>query len=53
LDHEVNLTGRLDKIEGADIARLSINVSQQQLSYQASLSIGSRMMQTSLLNFLS
>lgn len=52
LDQEVNLTGSLDKIEGADMSRLSIEVSQQQLSYEASLAIGSHIMQTSLLNFL-
>lgn len=52
LDQEVKLTDSLDKIEGADMARLSIEVSQQQLSYQASLAVGSQIMQTSLLNFL-
>ncbi len=52
LDMEVKLTDSLDKIEGADMARLSIEVSQQQLSYQASLAIGAQLMQISLLNFL-
>ncbi len=49
---EVNLTSNLDNIEGADIAELSVKVSQQQLSYNASLSIGSKIMQTSLIDFL-
>ena len=52
LDMEVKLTDSLEKIEGADMARLSIEVSQQQLSYQASLAIGAQLMQISLLNFL-
>lgn len=51
-DQEVKLTDSLDKIEGADMSKLSIAVAQQQLSYQASLSIGAKIMQTSLLNYL-
>lgn len=52
LDQEVKLTEILDQIEGADMARLSIEASQHQLSYEASLAIGARIMQTSLLDFL-
>jgi flagellar hook-associated protein 3 FlgL len=52
LDQEVILTQNLLNIEGADIPKLSIEVAQQQLSYNASLAIGSKIMQTSLLNFL-
>lgn len=52
LDQEVKLTDSLDKIEGADMARLSIEVKQQELAYQASLAVGTQIMQTSLLNFL-
>lgn len=52
LDQEVKLTQSLDNIEGADIARLSIEYAQQQLAYNASLAIGANIMNTSLLNFL-
>lgn len=52
LDQEVILTGSLNNIEGADMARLSIEYSQQQLAYNASLAVGANIMQTSLLNFL-
>ncbi|MEG3069836.1 MAG: flagellar hook-associated protein FlgL [Candidatus Syntrophopropionicum ammoniitolerans] len=52
LDQEVKLTESLDKIEGADMARLSIEVSQQSLTYMASLAIGAQILQTSLLDFL-
>lgn len=52
LDQEVKLTQSLDNIEAADIARLSIEYSQQQLAYNASLAVGAGIMQTSLLNFL-
>ncbi len=52
LDQEVKLTESLDKIEGANMARLSIEVSQQGLTYMASLAIGSQILQTSLLDFL-
>lgn len=52
LDQEVNLTDSLDKIEGADIAKLSIEATQQELAYNSSLAIGSTIMQTSLLDFL-
>ncbi|MTI80217.1 MAG: flagellar hook-associated protein 3 [Firmicutes bacterium] len=52
LDQEVKLTENLEKIEGADMAKLSIQASQQQLSYNASLAVGAKIMQTSLLNFL-
>ncbi len=52
LDQEVKLTESLDKIEGADMARLSVEVSQQSLTYMASLAIGAQILQTSLLDFL-
>jgi flagellar hook-associated protein 3 FlgL len=52
LDQDVKLTQSLDNIEAADIARLSIEYSRQQLAYNASLAVGAGIMQTSLLNFL-
>ncbi len=52
MDQEIKLTQALDNIEAADIARLSIEYSRQQLSYNASLAVGASIMQTSLLNFL-
>lgn len=52
LDQEIKLTENLDNIEGADMARLSIEYGQQQLSYEASLASGAKIMQISLLDFL-
>ncbi len=52
LDQKVILTGNLKDVEGADMAELSIEYSQQILTYNASLAVGSNIMQTSLLNFL-
>lgn len=52
LDQETKLTENLKNIEGADMARLSIEYSQQQLTYEAALAAGSKMLQTSLLDFL-
>jgi flagellar hook-associated protein 3 FlgL len=51
-DQEIKLTENLNNIEGADMARLSIEYSQQQLSYNAALAAGAKIMQTSLLDFL-
>ena len=52
LDQEIKLTENLNNIEGADMARLSIEYSQQQLSYNAALAAGAKIMETSLLDFL-
>jgi flagellar hook-associated protein 3 FlgL len=52
LDQEIKLTENLENIEGADMARLSIEYSQQQLTYEAALAAGAKMLQTSLLDFL-
>lgn len=52
-DQEVKLTENLNNIEGADIAKLSIEYNQQLLSFQASLAAGAKNLQVSLLNFLS
>jgi len=52
MDQEVNLTQVQMNIEGVDIARATIFLSQQNLTYQASLSAGSTTLQTSLLHFL-
>jgi len=52
-DQEIKLTENLNNIEGADIERLSIEYNQQLLSYQASLAAGAKILQVSLLDFLS
>ncbi|WP_031518045.1 flagellar hook-associated protein FlgL [Desulfofalx alkaliphila] len=52
MDQDVNLAQSLDNVEAADMARLSIEYSQYQLSYNASLAVGANIMQTSLLDFL-
>lgn len=52
MDLELNLTQSLELLEGADMARLSIEYAQHQLSYNASLAISANIMKTSLLDFL-
>ncbi|MEW6181607.1 MAG: flagellar hook-associated protein FlgL [Bacillota bacterium] len=51
-DQEVRFTGVLSGLQDADIARASIQFGQQQLAYEATLSAGARLLQTSLLDFL-
>lgn len=52
LDIEVKLKDTQVKLEGADIYKLSIDMSQKQVILQASLASGANMLQVSLLNFL-
>lgn len=52
IDQEVSLTQVQMNIEGVDIARASIFLAQQKLTYDASLAAGSTVLQTSLLHFL-
>lgn len=52
LDQEVSLTGELNNMEGADMAKLSIELSQKWLAYSASMASGSKLMQTSLLDYI-
>lgn len=52
LDQELKLTENLNNIEGVDMARLSIEVNQQLLAYQASLASGANLMKTSLLDYI-
>jgi flagellin-like hook-associated protein FlgL len=49
---EVKLNDNLARIAGADIAKLSVEASELELSYNASLAIGANIMSTSLLDFL-
>lgn len=51
-DQEVRLTGVQSSLQDSDIARATIEFQQKQLSYQAALSAGARMLQTSLLDYL-
>jgi flagellar hook-associated protein 3 FlgL len=51
-DIETKLTDTQDQLEGADMYKLSINFSQQQITYQASLYSSANVMQISLLDFL-
>lgn len=52
LDQEVAMTGDLQNMEGADMAKLSIELNQQWLAYSASMAAGSTLMKTSLLDFI-
>ncbi|GAB6180147.1 hypothetical protein JCM14036_14660 [Desulfotomaculum defluvii] len=51
-DQEVKLKGILVDIQGADIAKLTIEVAQNQLIHQASLMTASNLLNTTLLNYL-
>ncbi|MHB8917501.1 MAG: flagellar hook-associated protein FlgL [Desulfocucumaceae bacterium] len=51
-DMEVKLKDIQQKLQGADIYKLSINLSQDQVTFEASLASGASIMQVSLLNFL-
>lgn len=51
-NQEIRMTEVMENLEGADIARLSIEMAQQQLTYQASLATGSTIMKTTLLDYL-
>ncbi|MDQ0285608.1 flagellar hook-associated protein 3 FlgL [Desulfofundulus luciae] len=51
-DQEVRLTQVLSSLEDADVARVAVDLSRQQLSYQAALAAGARILETSLLDYL-
>ncbi|MFZ5632107.1 MAG: flagellar hook-associated protein FlgL [Bacillota bacterium] len=52
LDIEVKLKDTQQKLEGADIYKLSISMGQEQVTYEASLASGAKIIQISLLDFL-
>ncbi|MDO7788342.1 flagellar hook-associated protein FlgL [Desulforamulus aquiferis] len=52
LNQNLNLESTMSTLEDADLSKLSILSSQQLLTYQASLAIGSNVLSTSLLDFL-
>ena|GEM_PF-1631521 len=52
LDLETKLTESESKLEDADIYKLSISMSQEQVTFQASLASGANILQVSLLDFL-
>lgn len=51
-NHEVRVISVLSGLQDSDIARTSVDFGQRHLAYQAALSAGARMLQTSLLNYL-
>ncbi|SHJ53623.1 flagellar hook-associated protein FlgL [Desulfofundulus thermosubterraneus] len=51
-DQELRLTQVLSNLEDADVARVAVDLSRQQLSYQAALAAGVRILETSLLDYL-
>ncbi|NHM28193.1 flagellar hook-associated protein 3 [Desulfofundulus sp. TPOSR] len=51
-DQEVRLTQVLSNLEDADVARVAVDLSRQQLAYQAALAAGARILETSLLDYL-
>ncbi|MFZ5644522.1 MAG: flagellar hook-associated protein FlgL [Bacillota bacterium] len=51
-DIETKLKESLDLLEGADMYKLSIDMSQDQVTFQASLASGANIMKVSLLDFL-
>lgn len=52
LEMEVKLSGIKSSLEDADVYKLSITMSQEQVTLQASLASGAKMLQVSLLDFL-
>ncbi|NMB42448.1 MAG: flagellar hook-associated protein FlgL [Firmicutes bacterium] len=52
IDQEIRLEQVEENLHSADIARLTIDLSQQQLVYQTALASGATILQVSLLNFL-
>lgn len=52
MDQEVRFTGVLSGLEDSDIAKVTIEFSQREIAYRASLSAGARLMQTTLIDFL-
>ncbi len=52
LDLEVKIKDFQQKLDGADMYKLSINMSHEQVVFQASLASGANMMKISLLDFL-
>lgn len=52
LDLETKLTESQSKLEDADVYKLSISMSQEQVTFQASLASGANIMRVSLLDFL-
>ena len=51
-DQEVRLTQVLSNLEDADIARVSVDLAREQLTYQAALAAGAKILQISLLDYL-
>lgn len=51
-DQELRLNQVLSGLEDADIARVSVELSRQQLAYQAALAAGARILEITLLDYL-
>ncbi|SFQ96852.1 flagellar hook-associated protein FlgL [Desulfoscipio geothermicus] len=51
-DQELRLTQVMSNLEDVDLARVSIDLAQQQLTYQSSLAAGAQILQVTLLDFL-
>jgi len=51
-DEKLNLTQQLAQLEDVDIAELTVDLQSQEIAYKAALSVGARLMQPSLLDYL-
>lgn len=51
-DQDLNLQGLLSVVQDVDIAKLTVQVAQNNLVYQASLMTSAQLLQTNLLNYL-
>jgi len=51
-DRDLTLTAQLSAIEDVDIARATLELSAQQVGYQAALAVASKVLQPTLLDFL-
>ncbi|KUK41446.1 MAG: putative flagellar hook-associated protein 3 [Clostridia bacterium 62_21] len=52
MDQEVRFTAVLSGLQDSDIARVTIEFTQREIAYRASLAAGARLMQTTLIDFL-
>jgi flagellar hook-associated protein 3 FlgL len=52
IEASTNLADTLSRIEDLDMAKASIDFQQQQTAYEAALSVGARVIQQTLVDFL-
>ena len=51
-DEKLNLTQQLADLEDVDVAEVTVDLQSQEVAYRAALSVGAKLMQPSLLDYL-